>query len=334
MNATGMFLLEDPGLQGFVPEAFAPISWNLGGIEPPMPFELKREGQGLRGVRPIDSPVSDDEINDFRSTRPMQGTRRSTALRSAPTRYATPTLDDQPPPGVTAPTSHTDSTAPLQQHADSQTTLPKSHRHDHPPHLPDAHPCNNNKHGWEFPAAATATEQRPSPYRGGPPGMHRDSAAQMRHNSCPTLHDGALTTSSQRPTYSSPAAPRAQALAKTRPVPGPQGISDQAHFDAFLNGLSHFTGPDTASDANASWHLRPTERSALTQLQDVGIDCMLPLHIGSAAPGHLQGAARDQMTAATYPMQFTEAALMDTPLGTEHMSVDEWKHWIGSSAAG
>lgn len=334
MNATGMFLLEDPGLQGFVPEAFAPISWNLGGIEPPMPFELKTEGRGARGVRPVDSPLSDDDINDFRSTGLMQGMRRSTTLRSAPTRYATPTLDDRPPPSVTAPTSVTDSTGSLQHHADSQSNLPKNHRLDHPPHLTDGQLCSHSKNGWEHPAVATSTDQRPSPYRGGPPGLHRDSAVQMRHNSCPTLHDAANTTTLQRPTYSSPAAPRAQTSTKTRTLPGSLGISDQAHFDEFLNGLSHFTSPETASGVNASWALRPAERTAITHLQDAALDCMLPLHIGSAAPDPLQGAARDQMTTSAYPVQFSEAALMDTPLGTEHMSLDEWRHWIGSSAAG
>lgn len=334
MNATGMFLLEDPGLQGFVPEAFTPISWNLGGVEPPVPFELKREGQVLRGVRPIDSPVSDEDIDDFRSTGPMQGMRRSTTLRSAPTRYATPALDDRPPPSVTAPTSHTDSTGSLQQHDDSQTTFPKAHRLDHPPHLTDVHLSNNSKDGWEYPAVASATDQRPSPYQGGPPGLHRDSAMQMRHNSCPTLHQAALTAPLQRPTYSSPAGPKGQVPTKNRPVPGPLRLSDQAHFDEFLDAFPDFTGPNTASDANVSWGLRAADRTAITQLQDAALGCMLPLHLGQGGPGSLQGAARDQMSAPAYPVPFTEAALLDTPLGTEHMSVDEWRQWIGSSAAG
>jgi hypothetical protein len=31
MGATGMLLLEDPGLQGFIPEEFAPLNFQMAG---------------------------------------------------------------------------------------------------------------------------------------------------------------------------------------------------------------------------------------------------------------------------------------------------------------
>jgi hypothetical protein len=337
MNATGMFLLEDPGLQGFAPEAFAPISWNLGGVEPPMPFELKRERQSSHGGGLGDSPGSDEETDDVRSVGVMQGIRRSTTMRSAPTRYATPTLDDHPPLSVTAPTSHTTSSGSMQhQHLDSQTSFSESaHRHGHPPHLRHTQLCEENSNAWAYPSVSGAVDRRQAPYEGGSFGLHQGPVAQMRHNSCPSLHQAATAPPQARPTYSSPAAPRPHPpMAKTRPQPGSQRISDQASFNDFLEGIPHSTSPDTSPEGQPSWVVKATDRSANFQTQDPTMSCVLPYHVGHAVAEFAEGMAHAQSTGSAYPVHFLGQTPMSLPLGTEHMSIDEWKHWIGSGGSG
>lgn len=336
MNATGMFLLEDLGLQGFAPEAFAPIAWNLGGVEPPVPFELKRERRPSHGGGLADSPGSDEDTDDVRSVGVMQGIRRSTTMRSAPTRYATPTLDDHQPPSVTAPTSHTNSSGSMQQqHLESQTAFPEgTHRHGHPPHLRHAQLCGENSNGWSYPLVASAVDRRQAPYEGGSFSLHSGPVAQMRHNSCPSLQQAATAASQARPTYSSPAAPRAPPMAKTRPQHGSQRISDPASFNDFLEGIPHSTSPDTSPEGQHSWAIKAADRSANFQAQDPAMSCVLPYHVGHAVAEFAEGMAHAQSTGSAYPVHFLGATPMAMPLGTEHMSVDEWRHWIGSSGSG
>jgi hypothetical protein len=336
MNTTGMFLLEDPGLQGFVPEAFTPIAWNLGGIEPPVPFQLKREREFTHGVGLMDSSGSGEDTDDVRSVGIMQGNRRSTTMRSAPTRYATPALDGRQPPGVTAPTSHTDATRPMQQHHEPQQMFPDgSHRSAHPPHLRHTQLCEESNNGWGPLAVANAADKRQSPYARGIAGLHQTPTAQMRHNSCPALHQPAPAPPLQRPTYSSPAAPKGQGpMAKTRPLPGAPEMNDLASFQEFLETMPHSTSPDTSPNNHLSWAVRAAARSATFQTHDsAALDCVLPFHVGNGVPGLSQGVSHEHLTASVYPVHFSAASPMTTPLGTENLSVDEWRRWIGTSGA-
>jgi hypothetical protein len=335
MNTTGMFLLEDPGLQGFVAEAFAPIAWNLGGVEPPVPFQLKHERQISQGIGLMESPGSEDDTDDVRSVGVTQGMRRSTTMRSAPTRYATPALDDrQPPPSVTASTLHANSSRPTQLHQESQTDFPEDpHRLGHAPHLQPAGLCDETNNEWAFPAVANAVDKRSLLYAGGFPGVHRDSAVQMRHNSCPTLHRPVPAPPLQRPTYSSPAASRTQPpTTKSRPLPVPPGVSDQASFQEFLEAVPQPSSSETNSNGPVTWPVKTAGRSAPFQTQDSALNCVLPFHADQAPPNLLQEMSHEQLTASEYPLHFSEATLMSTPLGTEHMSLDEWRRWIGTSA--
>jgi hypothetical protein len=337
MGTTGMFLLEDPGLQGFIPEAFAPIAWNLGGVEPPVPFQLKHERQISQGTGLMESPGSEADTDEVRSVGVTQGMRRSTTMRSAPTRYATPALDDRPPPpSVTASTLHANSTRPTQQHHESQTAFSEdSHRLGHPPHLQQAGLCDENNNGWTFPAVANAVDKRSLLYTGEYSGMHRDSTVQMRHNSCPTLHRPVPAPPLQRPTYSSPAASRTQlSTTKGRPTPVLPGVSDQASFHEFLESIPQLASSETNSNGPVPWPVKTAGRSAAFQTEDPALNCVIPLHVDQTSPNLLQDVSHEQLTASEYPLHFSEAALMSTPLGTEHMSLDEWRRWIGTSAAG
>ncbi|KAH5688949.1 hypothetical protein HBI23_032060 [Parastagonospora nodorum] len=331
MNATGMFLLEDPGLQGFVPEAFAPIAWNLGGVEPPEPFQLKREGQVSPGGGPMDSPESDEDTEDARSVGGMQGLRRSTTMRSAHTRYATPTLDDHQPHRVTAPTLHTNSTRQMQQHHVSQISLPDaSHRHARPPHSQQPQIFEENNNGYNHPIVASTIDERQPQYEGNLLDLQQAPIAQMRHNSCPSLHLPASAPLPARPTYSSPATSRAHPpIAKAGPAPGLPGISDQASFQDFLESIPQSISPNSSPEGQASWAVRIADRSVNYQIQDPSMHELLPFQVGQALSGFPQTMAHDRQSASAYDMHFSEAP-MNAPLGTE-ISVDDWKRWMSSS---
>jgi hypothetical protein len=336
MNTTGMFLLEDPGLQGFVPEAFAPIAWNLGGIEPPVPFQLKREQDFTHDIGLMESSPSGEDTDDVGSAGIMQGNRRSTTMRSAPTRYATPVLDAHQPPGATAPTSHSGATKQMQQHHEPRPMFPEGpHRLGHPPHLRHAQLCEESNNGWGPPAVANAADKRQRSHAGGLPGLYPVPTAQMRHNSCPALHQAVPAPNLQRPTYSSPAASKGQnPMAKTRPLPGATEMHDLASFQEFLETMPQTTNSDISPNDHHSWAVRAAARSETFQTHDsASLDCVLPFHVGNVVSGLSQGVSHEQLTASAYPVHYSGASPMITPTGTDNPSLDEWRRWIGNSGA-
>jgi hypothetical protein len=333
MSATGMLLLEDPGLQGFVPEAFAPIAWNLGGVEPPMPFQLKRErGQEFsQSSGLLDSIGSDEDIDEDRSVGAMQGFRRSAVIRSAPTRYATPSVDDHQPPGDTAPTLHTDIPRPTQQQHDFQTTFAEDLRRlDHSPHSRHEQPFAGTHSAWSYRPVATSTNIKQPTYAGGFPALHQAPVAQIRHNSCPAIHQSASAPSLPRPTYSSPGALNVQpSMRKRRPLPGPLGISDQASFRDFLETIPQARSPSTSSTVHPSWANKAAGRPVTLPMADPTPSCSLPFHFSQ----HSLVQSQEHQTAFSYPAHFAETTQMMAP-GVEHMSTNDWSRWIGSSGAG
>ncbi|KAF2010673.1 hypothetical protein BU24DRAFT_496612 [Aaosphaeria arxii CBS 175.79] len=99
MGNTGMFLLEDPGLQVVAPEDFSPLGWTMAGenLEDYSQFRIKQEeAQKLEepGRCKVErSPhVSGDEIYPAlltRSSDPLQGTQGTPGSGHTPSRYAT-----------------------------------------------------------------------------------------------------------------------------------------------------------------------------------------------------------------------------------------------------
>jgi hypothetical protein len=119
MGNTGMLLLEDPGLQSFVPEAFAPLTWALGREDHTRGVQarerVKQEQGQARNLAEAHGRQLNDDASSIeavrtaaRSSEQMQGGQGS-APGSAPTRYATfgsaPHPSQQPPQGLTSPTS-------------------------------------------------------------------------------------------------------------------------------------------------------------------------------------------------------------------------------------
>jgi hypothetical protein len=332
MSATGMLLLEDPGLQGFVSEAFAPIAWNVGGPEPPTPFELKHEREFSQGTGLLESPGSDEDTDEARSIGGMQGFRRSAAMRSVPTRYATPTVDDPQPPGVTTSALRTDTPRQTQQHHDPQATFPEgAHHFDHPPHLRHTQPFDECRSAWSYQSVATAPVDTKQPlYAGGFPALYQAPTTQMRHNSCPAIHQPTSVPSLARPPYSSPGALNVQPMRKRQPLPGPLGVSDEASFRDFLETIPQTRSPTASSNSQPLWSMKGTARPVALPIADAASNCLLPFHVGQT--GLVQG--HEHQTAFSYPSQFSETAQMMTPSGVEQMSMNEWSRWIGSSGAG
>jgi len=235
MNATGMLLLEDSGLQGFVPEAFTPITWNFEGNEPTLGFHAKQEmfGDTTLSGSPIRSPLPGENLDDFRPAGVMQGLPRSTTMRSAPTRYATQAMDDPPPPGVTVPTSR----APPQQQIKNRPNSIKGL--NHPPHFRHAQLREDHQKPWNHLSVAAGPNTAPilDTGRFQRPGQGLD--AQMRHNSCPSIPQVAAAPPASRAPHrinTRFTAENAQPRARL-PV-----ISDQASFGEFSHSTTQSMG--------------------------------------------------------------------------------------------
>lgn len=142
MGNTGMLLLEDPGLQSFVPEAFAPLNWSMGGgFLDKSAASLQTQGKDEEKQKPADeeqveeakAPLANQDDREARSSeqrRAASGSPGSAAVQFAT--FSTAPSQDFQPQGLTAPTS-----SPT-----SATNTQEQHDHQHrgvggipPPHL-------------------------------------------------------------------------------------------------------------------------------------------------------------------------------------------------------
>lgn len=141
MGNTGMLLLEDPGLQSFVPEAFAPLTWSVprgfpeGGAS--LPMKPSKEEADQKQAEDAE-PRLYEETQDVRSSEQRHdapGTPGSAPLFAT---FSTAPSQSFQPQGLTAPTSPaTSATNPQEQH-DQQGSIggPRMGFHEHaPPHL-------------------------------------------------------------------------------------------------------------------------------------------------------------------------------------------------------
>jgi hypothetical protein len=143
MGNTGMLLLEDPGLQSFVPEAFAPLTWSVsqgfpeGGASLSMQLKKEADQKQAKEVRLEEAETRlYEEIRDARFSEQRHEAPGSPG--SAPDRFATfstaPAQDFQPQ-GLTAPTSTPTSATIRQEQHDHQRGMggPSMGLHEHPP---------------------------------------------------------------------------------------------------------------------------------------------------------------------------------------------------------
>jgi hypothetical protein len=324
MGGTGMLLLEDPGLQS-VHEAFNPIAWGTPGLP-----TQERLRSGQTGVLPK-SEMSNEDVASFRSADIMQGLRRSTTLRSAPTRYATPSEDDRMQPhGHTAPTSPTGFAIPQQQLL--QSTTRDQHQwqmveRGSPLHL------QAQVHGaaeWEY---RGATGENPR-FRNPLLDPRHDAHVSQRHNSCPCLPRSAPEQPMLRPTYSSPSnvdRPTAAQMPLNASIRGAQQtfihIPQNIHH---IGNPNHSTARPGAqlplsSIAEVTSGFSPTARMFQQQQfqQPQGqMGYPFPMHSLNATASSNTMAASSAMANSTL-----------TPL-TESMSLEEWRRYVGGQGGG
>lgn len=341
MNATGMLLLEDPGLQGFVPEAFAPISWNLSEFEAGIP-QLKVErnppqDQLVHQAQRQTSRGSDEDIHDVRSAGALQGQRRSTAMRSAHTSYATSSLDDPQPPSVTAPDSRTRLAKPMQQHhhvhATATATNPNFH-YGPPPHLRHAQLRDVSRDNHEFRPASSVSDKTPLHHPVTFPDQHPNLLAQLRHNSCPSISvapdPGSMLSNFSYSSSSSPEAEDSKDM-KLDP-PGSYIAAGQATYASLLDSVLAPTSAENSQNFHPSWADRLSGQVEVSTASS--LDYLPTAPIGQALPTMFQPVdQRPQQIYPLIPQASGDAAYAVNPV-TENVTLDEWRRWLGASRAG
>ncbi|KAH7092474.1 hypothetical protein FB567DRAFT_238482 [Paraphoma chrysanthemicola] len=332
MNATGMLLLEDPGLQSFMPESFSPISWNLDTLEPTMPFQLKGDWSDLRShTGQPDTSFMFDGMDDFRSVGTMQGLQRSTTLRSAPTRYATPTVDDRQPQSITIPASHSSFAMPTQSNVAPVPVAEGLQHFGRPPHLrpEQSDPDGNRQWSWQPTASSFTTAHLQRVGNSAHP--YQASGTQMRHNSCPLLPK--LTTAPPSSHSMQPFNTQStQSETSTHRHP-PQ--FDQAPFHSFSETTPESISSVSSPTIQSTWAAKSTARPVSVQMADSALDlsCVDPFGQNILETSHVD--AHEQChSALSHSMHYSQTMPLTMALGAENMSLDEWKRWIGSSGAG
>jgi hypothetical protein len=322
MGNTGMLLLEEAGLQSYTPERFTPLTWAMTGAESEAttPDQLNQEQElQLQGKSNHSARLKLDGSNQTDSiTAELQGTKGS-PQRSAFERYCAPLSQKhiQPHSRVTGPASPMSLAAPVPQHDHNDGTIVMEHRHSqqiqspHPQH-PDPSqitftPFTKDRqqvYSLEGDIAVETSQQWSQPF--STLKQYQMSAAQFRHNSCPSLHQLETTLPLPRPTYSSPIAKKAQSpLRNERYDVHTQWLANPAV------AISDSREPGVAiSPMSDRGHIMPTFHTEASQQQQMM---------------HQYSFSTDSTAANIDAIAVTNV---------EQMTVDQWKRWVGSGAHG
>ncbi|KAF9732453.1 hypothetical protein PMIN06_004022 [Paraphaeosphaeria minitans] len=320
MGNTGMFLLEDPGLQSFVPEAFAPLTWSVsrgfpeGGAS--LALRLKEEA----GQKQTEE-VEDAEPRLYKETRDARSSERRPDAPgtpgSAPDRFAT--LSTEPPQsfqpqGLTAPTSPPTSATILQEQHDHQHSIrdPQMDHHEHPP-------------------------------------------PHWRHHSYPSLHQGSPPSSTSEPRATDPrrvsqdvTAARSGRRFHSQMAKADGNWSEEVDAGKMHRTVSHFASlrpslqalPEYATtlastqfiafnnpNVHPSWAARPAAPSSSASEPTLAFSQMV--NRGQVIPAYTQEGAPMTTWQHTFPlhMSSTSSDAVPAPTGTqaEHfVSMDGW----------
>jgi hypothetical protein len=314
MGGTGMLLLEDPGPLS-VHEAFNPITWGT-----PIVLQQERPRTEPMGGLPK-SELSNEDIASFRSADVMQGMRRSTTLRSAPTRYATPSDDDRMQPhGYTAPTSPTGFAIPqlksTTRDLQEWQTVP-SYGRGSPLHL------QAGAAEWEYDSANGGNQRLKNP----PMDPRHAAHVSQRHNSCPSLPHTAPEQPLLRPAYSSPSkVERPISVQMLRNPPAARGIEQP--FINIPQSNHHLGNPSILPFAarpggapvllSSIAEVTPGFSSTAHMFQQQQVQ-QQPGHMSYPFPMHSSNTVASSNVMASSTL---------TPL-TESMSLEEWRRYIG-----
>ena len=267
MGSTGMTLLEDPGLQSFVHEAYAPITWVS--PEPADSFLQERGHQSPKSTSPMKEKITNDELHVVRSPGAVQSNRRSTTARSARGPCMNSSLGK--PQSYTTPASATE-LAMAHQHAyegDSRHLHLKHQRQPSREQRPGnpIQQCDAQVHDTR---SAVVDHQQPFQH------------IQLRNSSCPTIANEAVCPPPMRPAYSSPNIPVATQSSyhtTTHVLPPASHGSDRSAFTAPFEGTSNHMGYPFAN------HISLAAPSTLTPLtEDLSMEDLRHF-VGSAGTG-------------------------------------------------
>jgi hypothetical protein len=327
MGNTGMLLLEDPGLQSFVPEAFAPLTWALGGEDHTRGFQtqgrVKQEQrhwpkQAEHGGHHIDddakptSLATEDARAPFRSSEQMQG-RQGSAPGSAPLRYATfgtaphhPSRDQ--PQGLTSPIS------PLprpgltveQERRDTDTGSPQLP----PPHLrhhsyPSAH------HNSTTPVAGLPPDRRQRD--DGPRAGILGSLETDRKR----VWDGKMDMNKSTPHFTTP-----RHLLQTLPECAPiAAIAAQPNTNVHPSWAARPAIPiSSISEPALNYSPHLTSRQHMTDG-------------GQPAPTHAPHDMWMHTWQNTLSFNLSSASGETAPATAEQVEVEEWRRFMGGNSA-
>ena len=323
MGNTGMFLPEEPGLQSYTPERFAPFTWAVTGSESgAMTSNQLKQEQELQPYGNVSSLAhmrleSSSKIVSI--LKEMQGSAGS-HQRSASGQHCAPPSQElsKPRSCVTGLASPMSLVEPVLRQDHRDKAIVTEHRHSQQKQSP--HSQHPNSRRITPPTAFTsdlrlefATErsggiQPPEPWAqpASTPKQYQMSAAQLRHNSCPALHQLATTPPLLRPTHSSPLANRAQSP-----------VSNERH------------------DVHTQWSANPA--APMLGSPEPGMVISPMSDQGHSIPAFRHESAQQQQMAYQYSFSNpTTTTRVDQIAETnmEQMTVDQWKRWVGSGAPG
>lgn len=325
MGNTGMLLLEDPGLQSFVREAFTPFTWVMAGgeVDDLSRMQPKQEGEqhAGSGATPREEHSPDTlrqgtDPHSARSSGELQGARgsaRGSALGSAPSRYATFTTalaqEQSQPQGLTSPPS----------------------------------------------PATTLMQQKPSPIHDPSSALRRTPPPHSRHHSYPSLHHHVPAPLAPHPPYSSadrgygnpsPNMQRQPSSASYTITPLSVACSQtplQTVPEVTSQHLHETSHPSIHVGVHPSWAVRPA--APISSISEPALSfshVSQPTHaipvVAQQLPQHSESTAYH----SAYPYHVSssvghEATLSGSAIaGTvmEQMQIEGWRRWVGSSGAG
>ncbi|RYO18735.1 hypothetical protein AA0111_g10629 [Alternaria arborescens] len=333
MGHTGTFPLEGPGQQALQDGVFVLETWD--DLQTSTQFGEQQQGSSyLHMADQKETAPSKDDADSSRPAEIMQGLRRSTTLRSAPTRYATRSGDDHMQPhGYTAPASPSDFFI-LHGHGRKDTTNPHEwqtsqgdertiplHLHSQLQKVTASAEAENDmfwNQGWRFegPDESQGHETPPSAWshpRDESHGLHR-------HRSCPGIPPTNAQPPLLRPHYSLLSENDRSTARTSRNIPlrttssgdyTPFDAPQYPSYDSDPRPYNHFASSPAvplpiSSIAEAARVYAPTTHGMSQQGEQTHMRCPVVLHPSTVGPSSSR-----------------------TPLASSR-DMDDWNGYMGS----
>ncbi len=345
MGNTGMLLLEDPGLQAFAQETWTPITWGMPDMHPHMTKPAEDHYQDEpRPMEILKSESHEDDLGSFRSVDSMHDMRRSVTMRSAPSRYPTPSDDEQQ---LCFSDTSSNTGLGLSQHNFMDSNM-REHRERqasqeypllHAPQLLQSSPAVESmaSSSWEYEMIPSSRTQMHDGSSLTPPMMqHQISPVQFRHNSCPSVPELPFDPALRRPRYSSPGrnGDRPSAPQMLRGTPLRSSVTatmgtDPTSFQDYMEAFSQNEAP--VDIANGTTPMPARAAGPMFSMADASGTNYLPTTSTNRMP--LMGSRVQQNMVPGQPYPFasrsSDAGLSGMPSFTETVSLEDWQRRMG-----